>query len=723
MGTITNTLSTTYGYTYNGQGLETSETTISGTDTVTHDPATGRLSSDCGPQVEAQSGDHCYHWTYDGNDNIAAQVADNGQSESYTYDPARPNTLTQTHAPGYLNPDTYYSYDANGDTTSITSPVTGSLTAPGAINTSLSYDAEGRVTQVAHRDNTPFVATLGYDAQGRRARYTVVMSGTVIDDERFSYRGGALGSVVAVTATVNATGTVTSRGSYTDTYIDGPQGEPLEFVRAANGQTNRYFYVLDGRGSVVAVTDASGKVVDRYNYDLWGEPIGKDYQTVPQPLRYAGYWYDGELQWYWLAGRQYDPEVQRFLQPDPTDLDGAHTYVYANDDPADLIEVGGAFSISGFFHHAVEFLDSAAHVTFKVAEAAWNAVAGDDVHVICCTSYPLPIKALAVLDLAITVVPGADAAKLLEVGAKTAAKAGGEQAAFALVRWIAGKTDGKVAADLSDTVLRDAFRARETGGSGALRDAEKVAGCALCFPAGTQVATARGEHAIQTLGVGDTVLSENPATGKVETEAVQAVIADPVSPLIAVDLSDGSAITVTADHPFWVDGGAQLAGAGWFAAGRLQAGDELRTAAGVPVMVVGLRRAVGTAVVYTLTVAKDHTFFVGSARVLVHNSSTCPLQFGPGELDNHFTKHASDYGAGNITKAAYLKRAQDLFLRPAGGDILEFIRPNGDVLRYNKRTNEFGVRTASDRIRTLFRPKDGYQYWLMLSGKQVQMHR
>jgi len=39
-------------------------------------------------------------------------------------------------------------------------------------------------------------------------------------------------------------------------------------------------------------------------------------------------------------------------------------------------------------------------------------------------------------------------------------------------------------------------------------------------------------------------------------------------------------------------------------------------------MVVGLRRNVGQAVVYTLTVAKDHTFFVGSARVLVHNA-TC----------------------------------------------------------------------------------------------------
>jgi len=225
---------------------------------------------------------------------------------------------------------------------------------------------------------------------------------------------------------------------------------------------------------------------------------------------------------------------------------------------------------------------------------------------------------------------GADAAKLLEVGAKGAAKAGGEQAAFALVRWIAGKTDGKVAADLSDNVLRDAFRARKTGGAGAVRNAIRAA-CALCFPAGTLVSTAHGEQAIQTLHVGDVVQAEDPATGKVAAEAVQAVIQDPVSPLVAVDLSDGSAITVTADHPFWVDAGAQLAGAGWFAAGRLQAGDELRTATGAHVMVVGLRHSVGYAAVYTLTVAKDHTFFVGSARVLVHNADGgCgPLLYGP----------------------------------------------------------------------------------------------
>jgi len=57
----------------------------------------------------------------------------------------------------------------------------------------------------------------------------------------------------------------------------------------------------------------------------------------------------------------------------------------------------------------------------------------------------------------------------------------------------------------------------------------------------------------------------------------------------------------------------------------LRPGDRLRTASGTDATVVGLRHNVGQAVVYTLTVARDHTYFVSSARVLVHNCSS-PLR-------------------------------------------------------------------------------------------------
>ena len=89
--------------------------------------------------------------------------------------------------------------------------------------------------------------------------------------------------------------------------------------------------------------------------------------------------------------------------------------------------------------------------------------------------------------------------------------------------------------------------------------------------------------------------------------------------------------------------------------------------------------------------------------------------FKPGELDIHFNKHAGEWGAGNLTKEAYLKRAQDILGREPGGEILGHTRANGDILRYNTRTNELAVGAQDGTIRTLFRPKDGLDYW----NKQV----
>ena len=164
-----------------------------------------------------------------------------------------------------------------------------------------------------------------------------------------------------------------------------------------------------------------------------------------------------------------------------------------------------------------------------------------------------------------------------------------------------------------------------------------VDACSTCLPAETEVATPRGHIAIATLRVGDTVLSEDPKTSVVEPEAVQAVLDDGVKPLIALDLSDGSTLKVTADHPDGVVGGGSLDHPGWLEAGQLRPGDRLRTAGGRDVAVLAVHWNAGEAHVYTLTVARDHTFFVGSARVLVHNSEgSCPTV---GNLVyNHFLK-------------------------------------------------------------------------------------
>jgi len=153
-----------------------------------------------------------------------------------------------------------------------------------------------------------------------------------------------------------------------------------------------------------------------------------------------------------------------------------------------------------------------------------------------------------------------------------------------------------------------------------VRGFAKAPGCTPCFPAGTLVTTPRGKVAIETLRAGDAVLAEDPKAGVVRAERLERVVVEPALPLVAVDLSDGSVLRATPNHAFWVDGGRGLHGAGWVLAARLEPGDRLRTAGGKRVAVARVLQHAGRAVVYTLTVARDHTFFVGTARVLVHNA-------------------------------------------------------------------------------------------------------
>ena len=181
---------------------------------------------------------------------------------------------------------------------------------------------------------------------------------------------------------------------------------------------------------------------------------------------------------------------------------------------------------------------------------------------------------------------------------------------------------GEVAAPAELLALHD-----EGGGATLVEDLaaarhaeERTQDCSTCFAAGTLVALPEGGRAIQRLKVGDMVLAEDPKAGTVESKAVLAVLDDGVKPLIALDLSDGSSIRVTSNHAFWVDGGPALDHAGWLQAGQLRPGDRLRTADGRGATVRAVRWNQGDAEVYTLTVATDHTFFVGPTQVLVHNA-------------------------------------------------------------------------------------------------------
>jgi hypothetical protein len=75
----------------------------------------------------------------------------------------------------------------------------------------------------------------------------------------------------------------------------------------------------------------------------------------------------------------------------------------------------------------------------------------------------------------------------------------------------------------------------------------------------------------------------------------------------------------TGTHRFWsVDRG------GWTTTGELVVGERLQAAGGVATVKVN-RRVPGMHRVYNIEVEKEHTYFVGAAEVLTHN--TCPLDW------------------------------------------------------------------------------------------------
>lgn len=89
-------------------------------------------------------------------------------------------------------------------------------------------------------------------------------------------------------------------------------------------------------------------------------------------------------------------------------------------------------------------------------------------------------------------------------------------------------------------------------------------------------------------------------------------------------------------------------------------------------------------------------------------------------LKKHYKKHVvrnNEWGYA-MSQKAYLRRAQRHLTGPPGPNVQQYYRPNGDLVRYNARTNEYGIVTPDGTIRTLFRPApgskwaDGQEYFL-----------
>lgn len=150
------------------------------------------------------------------------------------------------------------------------------------------------------------------------------------------------------------------------------------------------------------------------------------------------------------------------------------------------------------------------------------------------------------------------------------------------------------------------------------------------FTADTLVTTTEGEQAISQIELGDLALAFHEATGTTGYYTVTAVMRhlDPI--LVKLQLA-GESIVTTPEHPFYVVESApwlthEATQGHWVPAGELAIGDAIRQADGTTGTVHAVEVVEQPQVMYNLTVAEAHTFFVGDGQWLVHNQCNYPLR-------------------------------------------------------------------------------------------------
>lgn len=77
-------------------------------------------------------------------------------------------------------------------------------------------------------------------------------------------------------------------------------------------------------------------------------------------------------------------------------------------------------------------------------------------------------------------------------------------------------------------------------------------------------------------------------------------------------------------------------------------------------------------------------------------------KFKEAKLKSHFEDHGEDFGAK--TPEEYQQQADNFLTSPKKQGVLQKTRANGDIVRYNPKTEEFGVVSKDGAIRTYYEP-------------------
>jgi len=137
-------------------------------------------------------------------------------------------------------------------------------------------------------------------------------------------------------------GSAGTPGTLLNRYVYGTGLDEI-LIQITAGGTKTYYH-SNHQGSVIATTNSSGAVLNRYTYG----PFGESAALTGTTHGYTGQRYDSETGLYCYKMRQYSPKLGRFLQPDPIGMAGGmNLYGYVGNSPLLATDALGLAADSG----------------------------------------------------------------------------------------------------------------------------------------------------------------------------------------------------------------------------------------------------------------------------------------------------------------------------------------------------------------------------------------
>ena len=250
--------------------------------------------------------------------------------------------------------ETIYGWDANGNMTS-----SGDDEGNRATYT---YDGKNQLRRVERQlsDGSNIVVEYEYDTQRNR-------TAKIVNGIRTNYLVDSNRPIPVVLMETDGNGQVLVEYTY------GPSSY-LPISQTRNGET--YIYHYDGSDNVRMLTDSSGDVVSEYWYDSQGNlllAVG----NVENNFLFSGQQYDVDAGLYYHRARYRDTNTGRFTQMDQysgriQEPETLHKYNYAHNDPVNLSDPSGKFSIAQTMSavNVMASLASAATTGYRIGQFA-----------------------------------------------------------------------------------------------------------------------------------------------------------------------------------------------------------------------------------------------------------------------------------------------------------------------------------------------------------------